>query len=75
MQELSLEAGRRLLMLVISLMAGPSFSPRAVVRWVSVSLGRQEPSIRLSEKIYEIHREVRGCQGGCEVDCSVLTLA
>ena len=51
MQELSLEGGRRDLMVVMSLMAGPSFRPITVVRWVSVSFGRQEPSIRLSEKI------------------------
>lgn len=36
-------------MVVISLIAGPSFIPITEVRCVSVSFGKQEPSIRLSE--------------------------
>ena len=36
---------------VMSLMAGPSLSPITAVRWLSVSRGRHDPSIRLSENI------------------------
>ena len=37
-------------MLVISLIAGPSFIPITVVKCVSVSFGKHDPSIKFSEK-------------------------